>query len=119
MDFNLNHEVNCSGMGVSDIKLNIFSWYQVTGVKVNNNSLDWQLTPNTPYSSWLWILGVDYSVGDFVPYTPVTVQVRGRAVWRGGRGSGAARAPRRTNATSHACPTHVPRRWRSSVPSAP
>ena len=34
-----------------------------------------QVTPNTPYSSWLWILGVDYTPSDLQPYAPVTVQV--------------------------------------------
>jgi hypothetical protein len=34
-----------------------------------------QVTPNTPYSNWLWILGVDYHASDLSPYLPVTVSV--------------------------------------------
>lgn len=75
MDFDLNHEVNCSAMGIKDIKLDIFSYYEVLAVRFNNVTLDYQVTANTPYSNWLWVLGVDYATRDLLPYTPVTVEV--------------------------------------------
>ncbi len=75
-DFDLNHEVNCTAMGVQDILFNIYSWYKVVNVKVNNASLDWQLKPNTPYSNWLTILDVGYDLSEFTPYEPMAVQVR-------------------------------------------
>lgn len=34
-----------------------------------------QVTPNTPYSNWLWLLGVDYTTSDLSLYTPVSVSV--------------------------------------------
>jgi hypothetical protein len=75
MDFNMNHEVNCSTMNIQDIKLNVWSYYEIVDVKFDNITLDWQLTPNTPYSMWLWILGVDYTQSDLSLYNPVPVTV--------------------------------------------
>lgn len=76
MDFNMNHEVNCSTMNIKDIKLNVFNYYTIVDVKFDNVTLAWQLTPSTPYSSWLWILGVDYTQSELTPYSPVPVTVR-------------------------------------------
>ncbi|GFH06330.1 predicted protein [Haematococcus lacustris] len=80
VDSDLNAEVNCSAMGIRDLKLAIFSSMEVVEVSVNNAVLDWQLTPNTPYSQWLWLLGVDYAMTDLQPYQPVPLKV----VVRGG-----------------------------------
>jgi hypothetical protein len=68
-------------MGLRDIKMSIFNYMEVTDVTVNNAHLDWQYAPNNGYSSWLTILGVDYTPSDFSrPYRPlnVTVAVKGQ-----------------------------------------
>ncbi len=75
VDFQLGHEVNCSAMSIRDIKLAVYSYMEIIDVRFNNASLQWQLTPNTPYSSWLWILGVDYRTTDLGLYQPVSVTV--------------------------------------------
>lgn len=76
VDFQFTQEVNCSAMTVTNIKLDVFSYHEIIAVRFNNATLDWQLTPNTPFSNWLWVLGVDYTVDDLIPYRPVTVEVR-------------------------------------------
>lgn len=84
MDFQLTQEVNCSSMNIKDIKIAVYSYHEILDVRFNNASLDYQVTPNTPFSQWLWLLDVDYEIADLEPYTPVTVQVRssvGRIVW--------------------------------------
>lgn len=79
VDFNIGSEVNCSGMNIKDLKLEVFNHMEVVDVTFNGARLDWQLTPNSPYSSWLWLLGVDYTQELFVPYVPmmVSITVRG------------------------------------------
>lgn len=74
-DFSLNHEVDCSSMGIQDIKIAIYSWYKDVQVKVNNATLDTQIVPNTPFSSWLWILGVDLDQPKITPDAPLDVEV--------------------------------------------
>lgn len=68
--------VNCSAMPITNIKLNVFSSVQVTSVSFNGALYDFQFTPSgSPYSNWLWILGVDYTVADFTPFQPLNVTI--------------------------------------------
>ena len=43
MDFDMGHEVNCSSMNLRDIKMDVFSFYEIVDVRFNNASLDWQV----------------------------------------------------------------------------
>ncbi len=70
-----NSQVNCTTMSIKDIKLSIWSNIVVTQVVFNTAVLDFQYTYNNPQSNWLWILGVDYAVGEFAPYTPLGLSV--------------------------------------------